>query len=89
MFKLWQSNQVQGKTQMITEAHLKHWIFEIRYALNGIKTEATKEETFKTTGVMIGNSYFSLDYLREKVFTIEHLIMCIEDDILADKDPPT
>lgn len=69
---------------MITEEHLRHWLFEIRYALNGIRNEASKPDTIKSNGVVIGESFFSFDYLREKVFTIEHLLKCIEDDIRTD-----
>jgi len=88
MFQLWKSNQVQGKTQMITEEHLRHWISEIRYALNGIHNEATKDYTINTVGIQVGDSYFSFEYLREKVDVIGHLLKCIEDDIRNDKDIP-
>lgn len=69
---------------MITEEHLRHWIGEINYQLNGLRNELNKKEFKDTKIVRVNDQVFSFEYGREKVETIAGTIKCIEDDIKND-----
>ena len=69
---------------MITEEHLKHWITELQYAMNGIHNELQKDGLKDCDGIMINGSYFSFNYVKEKTDTIIRLLHCIEWDLRND-----
>lgn len=69
---------------MISHEHLLHWLSEIKYALNGMSTEISKEGLVKEPGVMVNGSFYSFEYVREKLGTINRLIDCIMNDIEND-----
>ena len=76
---------IDRQNEMITQEHLEHWIKEIEYARNGLKTHLLKEGFRGKDGIMVDGSHLSFDYLNEKINTIRGLLNCIEDDIKNDK----
>ena len=74
---------------MITEEHLRHWVGEILYQLNGIKQEIAADKV-KVIGVNLSKDesvYVSFEYLQEKENTIRGTLNCILFDIEHDKEP--
>ena len=74
------------KEMMVTKEHLKHWLGEIYYQLNGILKEVDKEKVV-IDGINVGKSgeaWVSFEYLREKAETIRGVMNCIEWDIEHD-----
>lgn len=69
---------------MISEEHLRHWLSEIQYSLNGLRNELNKREFSDTKIVRVNDQVFSFEYSREKINTISGTIQCIEDDIVSD-----
>lgn len=70
---------------MITEEHLRHWLGEIEYALDGIYTEVQSDKV-ECLGTTVSNGKFvSFEYIREKSTTILGLIHCVRDDMITDK----
>lgn len=69
---------------MITDEHLKHWISEIQYYLDGIDKEVNRSKV-EVSGVKLpNNSYVSFEYLQEKVETLNGIIRCIQKDMVTD-----
>ena len=68
---------------MITEEHLKHWIEEINYQLQGILNEVAQERV-QQKGINLKSNYVSFEYILEKATTIKGTLHCIEDDIMRD-----
>ncbi len=68
---------------MITEEHLKHWLGELEYQLNGILNEVA-EERVQQKGIKLAKTFVSFEYILEKATTIKGTIRCIRDDILRD-----
>lgn len=74
---------------MITQEHLEHWLNEIHYQLNGIRTEIAVPKLKEVKGMPIvpdpdnptKTVFVSFEYLREKANTIAMLIGRIHDDI--------
>jgi len=66
---------------MITEDHLKHWMHEIEWQLNGINTEINKKGYKKLTGTILNKDYLSFEYLREKEGKIRALLKTIQWDV--------
>ena len=72
---------------MISEEHLKHWISEIMWQLNGIKKEVDPDKV-QLKGINVGKtgeSFVSFEYLQEKQNTIRGIISCIESDMVTDR----
>ena len=71
---------------MISEEHLKHWISEIEWQLNGIQNEiaATKVNMDGINVGKNGEAWVSFEYLQEKEATIRKLLNCITWDIAHD-----
>ncbi len=67
---------------MISDTHLKHWLSEIEWQLNGIAGEINKKGYGDTDGIMINEGHLSLEYLREKQGTIRRLMGCIREDMI-------
>ncbi len=68
---------------MITEDHLKHWLGEIEYQVNGILSEV-KHEKVVMDGINVGKngeSFVSFGYLREKGNRIRLLLNNIVWDL--------
>ena len=70
--------------ELITEDHLKHWLSEIQWQLNGINTELSKSGYLKCNGFVKHGSFLSLEYLREKQYKIQKLKEQIEWDTKFD-----
>ena len=71
---------------MITEEHLKHWISEIEWQLNGIRNEVAATKV-KSDGVNVGEAgeaWVSFEYLQEKADSIRKLLICITWDMTHD-----
>jgi len=71
---------------MIRKEHLEHWIREIEWQLNGIRTEVNPEKVLMS-GINVGNTgenFVSFSYLQEKVGKIELVLNCIKYDITQD-----
>jgi len=71
---------------MITEEHLKQWLEEIEYQLQGILTEVA-EARVEMKGINVGKNgeaWVSFEYLLEKATTIKGTIRCIRDDMVDD-----
>jgi hypothetical protein len=68
---------------MITEEHLKHWIGEIRYQLQGILNEVAVEKVGKG-GIVVDGKFVSFDYILEKANKIEGNVKMIEEDVRLD-----
>lgn len=66
---------------MITEEHLNHWLYELKYQLNGIKSHLAN---FPEGSIMVGGTNLSFDYLNEKATTLQRLIQSIEYDMKED-----
>ncbi len=56
---------------------------QIRCKNNGIKSHINKKAFLKIDGIMINDEHFSFEYLREKSFLIDALIVTIKKDILS------
>lgn len=74
----------EGALCMITEEHLKHWLSELQYQLNGIRNEIAEDKIGTTKNVLVNDKNVSFEYLREKADTLKGTIECIEYDILHD-----
>ena len=71
---------------MIRKEYLEHWIKEIEWQLNGIKSEV-KPEKVLMGGINVGKtgeSFVSFDYLQEKTDRIEGILTCIRYDMTQD-----
>lgn len=74
---------------MITEEHLKHWLSEIQWQLNGILGEI-KMEKVQMGGINVGKNgekFVSFTYLNEKAMKIEKFLAHIESEIISDEMP--
>jgi len=75
---------------LITEEHLKHWLQEMKYQLISIEKEINEHKLGDVKGVSLSvasppsNVFVSFEYLREKAFTLAHLVKSIEDDMRND-----
>jgi len=72
---------------MITDEHLKHWIGEINWQLNGIVSEINADKVVMG-GINVGKSgesWVSFEYLREKAGTIQGLLRQIQWDMEHDE----
>jgi len=73
---------------MISEEHLKHWISEIEWQLNGIYNEINSKKV-KMAGINVGETgeaWVSFEYLQEKEATLRKLMHCIVSDMKTDDD---
>ena len=73
---------------MITEEHLKHWIKEISWQLNGILSELNEDKVV-LKGINVGKNgeaWVSFEYLMEKAEIIQGTLRCIIWDMEHDKD---
>ena len=71
---------------MITEEHLKHWLHEIEYQLQGILNEINAEKV-QMKGINVGKTgenFVSFEYLHEKASTIKSVLGSIEWDMKHD-----
>ena len=71
---------------MITEEHLNYWISELKYSLNGIRKEISKEKVIMK-GINVGKNgeaFVLFEYLQEKTFILAGTIRCIENDMKND-----
>jgi len=74
---------------MITEEHLKHWLGEIRWQLNGILKEIDMEKV-QMNGINVGKTgeaFVSFTYLNEKAIKIEKFLELIDSEIISDEMP--
>jgi len=72
---------------MITEEHLKHWLGEIHWQLNGILQEIRMEKV-AMSGINVGEhgeKFVSFTYLNEKAMKIEKFLAHIESEIINDE----
>ena len=71
---------------MIRKEYLEHWIKEIEWQLNGIKSEV-KPEKVVMGGINVGKNgenFVSFEYLQEKAEKIEGVLSCIKYDMAQD-----
>ncbi len=74
---------------MISEAHLKNWLNEMKYQLISIEKEITVAKLKHITEIKIDvgispireDVYVSFEYLREKALILAHLVKNIEIDM--------
>jgi len=74
---------------MITEEHLKHWLGEIHWQLNGIVQEIRAEKV-QMGGINVGKNgekFVSFEYLQEKAQKIERFLELIDEEIISDEMP--
>jgi len=74
---------------MITQTHLEHWLYEIRWQLNGILKEIDAEKV-QMGGINVGKNgeaWVSFEYLLEKAEKIQRFLELIDEEIISDEMP--